>query len=108
MTSNGGTAPPKGQRDGEVDCTAPMATAGLGGIKAGHDLATRGVGRAWLNGREVGGADPSYRHLDASHECKPAGLRCEGNGGEPAGGGRSKRSGEARDHRAWRTTRECA
>jgi hypothetical protein len=24
------TVPPKGQRDGEVDCTAPMATAGLG------------------------------------------------------------------------------
>jgi hypothetical protein len=22
--------PPKGQRDGEVDCIAPMATAGLG------------------------------------------------------------------------------
>ena len=25
-----GTVPPKGQRDGEVDCTTPMATAGLG------------------------------------------------------------------------------
>jgi hypothetical protein len=37
-------------------------------IKARHDLATRGVGRAWLNGREVGGADPRYRHLDASHD----------------------------------------
>ena len=24
------TAPPMGKRDGEVDCTAPMATAGLG------------------------------------------------------------------------------
>jgi hypothetical protein len=24
------TAPPKGQPDGEVDCTAPMATARLG------------------------------------------------------------------------------
>jgi hypothetical protein len=24
------TVPPKRQRDGEVDCTAPMATAGLG------------------------------------------------------------------------------
>ena len=68
MTSNGGTAPPKGQRDGEVDCTAPMATAGLGRPSRPGDLATRGVGRAWLNGREVGGADPRYRHLDASHE----------------------------------------
>ena len=25
-----GTVPPKGQRAGEVDCTAPMAIAGLG------------------------------------------------------------------------------
>jgi hypothetical protein len=24
------SVPPKGQRDGEVDCTAPMATAGSG------------------------------------------------------------------------------
>ena len=24
------TVPPKRQRDGEVDCTAPLATAGLG------------------------------------------------------------------------------
>jgi hypothetical protein len=24
------TAPPKGQRDGGADCTAPLATAGLG------------------------------------------------------------------------------
>jgi hypothetical protein len=24
------TVPPKGQRDGEVDCTAPLATAELG------------------------------------------------------------------------------
>jgi hypothetical protein len=24
------TVPAKGQRDGEVDCTAPMVTAGLG------------------------------------------------------------------------------
>ena len=35
MTSNGGTAPPKGQRDGEVDCTAPMATTGLGRSRPG-------------------------------------------------------------------------
>jgi hypothetical protein len=37
-------------------------------IKARHDMATRGVGRAWLNGREVGGADPRYTHLEASHD----------------------------------------
>ena len=24
------TVPPNGQRDGEVDCTTPLATAGLG------------------------------------------------------------------------------
>jgi hypothetical protein len=37
-------------------------------IEARHDLATRGVGRAWLNGRELGGADPRYTHLEASHD----------------------------------------
>jgi hypothetical protein len=37
-------------------------------VKARHDMATRGVGRAWLNGREVGGADPRYSHLEASHD----------------------------------------
>jgi hypothetical protein len=37
-------------------------------IKARDDLATRGVGRAWLNGREVGGTDPRYTHLEASHD----------------------------------------
>ena len=28
----------------------------------------RGGGRAWINGREVGGADPRYRHLDCSYD----------------------------------------
>jgi hypothetical protein len=37
-------------------------------VKARQDLAARGVGRAWLNGREVGGADPRYTHLDASYD----------------------------------------
>ena len=37
-------------------------------VKARHGLATRGVGRAWLNGRELGGADPRYKHLEASHD----------------------------------------
>jgi hypothetical protein len=38
-------------------------------IKARRDLATRRVGgSAWLNGREVGGADPRYVQLDASHD----------------------------------------
>jgi hypothetical protein len=38
-------------------------------IKARRELATRRVGgRAWLNGREVGGADPRYTHLEASHD----------------------------------------
>jgi hypothetical protein len=37
-------------------------------IDARHDLATRQGGRAWINGREVGGADPRYIHLSASHD----------------------------------------
>jgi hypothetical protein len=37
-------------------------------IKARDDLPARGVGRAWLNGREVGGTDPRYTHLEASHD----------------------------------------
>jgi hypothetical protein len=42
--------------------------AGDGGvgqaIKARYGLATRGVGRASLNGRELGGADSRYPHLE--------------------------------------------
>jgi hypothetical protein len=38
-------------------------------IKARREPATQGVGgRAWLNGREVGGADRHYMHLEASHD----------------------------------------
>jgi hypothetical protein len=37
-------------------------------IKARRALATRVGGRAWLNGREVGGADPRYMQLEASHD----------------------------------------
>ena len=38
-------------------------------IRARRDLAPSRVGgRAWLNGREVGGADPRYTHLEASHD----------------------------------------
>jgi hypothetical protein len=28
----------------------------------------RPTGRAWLNGREVGGIDPRYAHLASSHD----------------------------------------
>jgi hypothetical protein len=28
----------------------------------------RPVGRVWLNGREVGGADPRYEHLGRGHD----------------------------------------
>ena len=35
---------------------------------ARRDLATRRGGRAWINGREVGGADPRYMHLSGSHD----------------------------------------
>jgi hypothetical protein len=38
-------------------------------IKSGRELGAHRVGgRAWLNGREVGGADPRYVHLEASHD----------------------------------------
>jgi hypothetical protein len=38
-------------------------------IKARRELASQRVGgRAWLNGREVGVADPRYTHLEASHD----------------------------------------
>jgi hypothetical protein len=31
-------------------------------------LASRRVGRSWINGREVGGIDPRYTHLSESHD----------------------------------------
>jgi hypothetical protein len=38
-------------------------------IKARRELASQRVGgRAWLNGRELGGADPRYTHLEASQD----------------------------------------
>jgi len=38
-------------------------------FRPGHrPLSPRGGGRAWINGREVGGADPRYRHLDCSYD----------------------------------------
>jgi hypothetical protein len=38
-------------------------------IRARRDLASpRAGGRVWLNGREVGGADPRYTHLETSHD----------------------------------------
>jgi hypothetical protein len=38
-------------------------------IKGRRELPRRRVGgRAWLNGRELGGADPRYLHLEASHD----------------------------------------
>jgi hypothetical protein len=37
-------------------------------IDARRGLATRGVGRAWINGSEVGGTDPRYIHLSESHD----------------------------------------
>ena len=37
-------------------------------IDARRGLATRRVGRAWINGREVGGTDPRYIHLSQSHD----------------------------------------
>ena len=38
-------------------------------IKARRELAPRQVGgRAWLNGRELGGTDSRYMKLEASHD----------------------------------------
>jgi hypothetical protein len=37
-------------------------------IDARRDLTTRRGGRAWINGREVGGSDPRYIHLSESHD----------------------------------------
>jgi hypothetical protein len=38
-------------------------------VKARRELATHRVGgRAWLNGRELGGADRRYMHLEASYD----------------------------------------
>jgi hypothetical protein len=35
---------------------------------ARRDLTNRRGGRAWINGREVGGADPRYIHLSDSYD----------------------------------------
>ena len=38
-------------------------------IKARRELARPQVGgRAWLNGRELGGAELRYAHIEASHD----------------------------------------
>jgi hypothetical protein len=37
-------------------------------IDARRDLTNRRGGRAWINGREVGGADARYIHLSESHD----------------------------------------
>ncbi|MBA3359018.1 MAG: hypothetical protein H0U20_06140 [Thermoleophilaceae bacterium] len=39
------------------------------GFRTGRrPISPRGGGRAWINGREVGGVDPRYRHLDCSYD----------------------------------------
>jgi hypothetical protein len=37
-------------------------------IDARRGLKSRGSGRAWINGREVGGTDPRYLHLERTHD----------------------------------------
>jgi hypothetical protein len=37
-------------------------------IDARRDLTNRRGGRAWINGREVGGTDSRYIHLSESHD----------------------------------------
>jgi hypothetical protein len=55
------------RRRGELHRAAGDRRVGQA-IKARHDLAPRGGGRAWLNGHELGGADPRSRHLEAPHD----------------------------------------
>ena len=43
----------------------PLPHAGTG---PGRVRASGGPGRAWINGREVGGPDPRYLHLTASYD----------------------------------------
>jgi hypothetical protein len=37
-------------------------------VNARRELANPRVGRAWINGREVGGVDSRYRHLADSYD----------------------------------------
>jgi hypothetical protein len=37
-------------------------------IDARRSLTDHRAGRAWINGREVGGEDPRYAHLSESHD----------------------------------------
>ena len=37
-------------------------------IEARRGLSTRRAGRAWINGDEIGGADPRYLHLSKSYD----------------------------------------
>jgi hypothetical protein len=37
-------------------------------VDARRDLADGRVGRAWINGHEVGGPNPHYAHLAASYD----------------------------------------
>ena len=70
MTSNGRLHAAEGaaRRRGEMNRAAGDRRVGQI-IKARAELATDRVGgRAWLNGRELGGADPRYTHLEASHD----------------------------------------
>jgi hypothetical protein len=55
------------RRRGELHRAAGDRRVGRA-IEARHELATRRGGRAWLNGRELGGGDPRYTHLEASHD----------------------------------------
>jgi hypothetical protein len=69
MTSNERHRATEGaaRRRGELHRAAGDRRVGQA-IKVRHALASRGVGRAWLNGRELGGTDPRYTHLEASHD----------------------------------------
>jgi hypothetical protein len=48
------------QRDGRVE----LVQRGVNG----RSIARSQPGRAWINGREAGGADARYAHLSGSHD----------------------------------------
>ena len=73
-------------------------------IKAGHDLATRGVGRAWLNGRESAVQIPATGTSTLRTTVQPAYAARGTAASRPAVADRSDRARRVITGR-WRTTR---
>jgi len=63
--------PPPGPRERGRSRRRPRGAerrAGRAGLRALPAPAERVLGRAWINGREVGGADARYAHLAGSYD----------------------------------------